>query len=182
MLTLHAPRATARLRLNVKGFNMGDRSPWQSFKGGESGRPSRSTPRWASHGVSCRRVFPWTRGLAAHPSGEVLTNAISRRGEGSCPLPAEYSKQSSRPEKGDCGCERAQRVGPRTKKVFLAPVPEFPLALPVLRLPPVPASRLVLLPAPTPRNAPPSPTPTAPASPRPLPPRRLVLVRSHRAG
>src|SRR5437588_9602388 len=34
MLTLHAPRATARLRLNVKGFNMGDISPWQSFKGG----------------------------------------------------------------------------------------------------------------------------------------------------
>jgi hypothetical protein len=45
MLTLDAPRAKARLRLKVKGFNMGDISPWQSsFKGGESGRPSRSTP------------------------------------------------------------------------------------------------------------------------------------------
>jgi len=31
MLTLQAPRATARLRVNVKGFNMGEKSPWQSL-------------------------------------------------------------------------------------------------------------------------------------------------------
>src|SRR5580704_10827230 len=40
MLTLHAPRATARLRLNVKGFNMGDISPWQSFGQGRRIRPA----------------------------------------------------------------------------------------------------------------------------------------------
>jgi hypothetical protein len=40
MLTLHAPRATARLRLNVKGFNMGDISPWQSFDQGKRIRPA----------------------------------------------------------------------------------------------------------------------------------------------
>src|SRR4051812_49306440 len=34
MLTLLATRATARLRLNVKGLNMGDSSPWQSLEQG----------------------------------------------------------------------------------------------------------------------------------------------------
>jgi hypothetical protein len=32
MLTLQNPRATARLRLNVKGFNMGEDSPWLTNK------------------------------------------------------------------------------------------------------------------------------------------------------
>jgi hypothetical protein len=40
MLTLHAPRATARLTLNVKGFNMGDNSPWQTKSAGRRIRPA----------------------------------------------------------------------------------------------------------------------------------------------
>ena len=36
-LTPHAPRARARLTLNIKGFNMGEVSPWQtSVKGSRS--------------------------------------------------------------------------------------------------------------------------------------------------
>ena len=46
MLTLPAPRATTRLRLNVKGFNMEDYFLLgnNSIQGGESGRPSRTHP------------------------------------------------------------------------------------------------------------------------------------------
>src|SRR4051812_34652557 len=40
MLTLHKPRATARLRLNVKVFNMGDYSPWQTIDQGRRYRPA----------------------------------------------------------------------------------------------------------------------------------------------
>src|SRR4051794_7907807 len=43
--TLLAPRAMARLTLNVNGFNMGDDSPWQqSVQGDESGRPFHDAP------------------------------------------------------------------------------------------------------------------------------------------
>jgi hypothetical protein len=46
MLTLQAPRATARLRLNVKGFNMGDISPWQSFNQAKAYPAGRFTLRF----------------------------------------------------------------------------------------------------------------------------------------
>lgn len=67
MLTLHAPRAMARLRLNVKGFNMGDRSPWQSFDPGRRIRPAGAPHPRSVHGIFRRRVFPRTRGLPALP-------------------------------------------------------------------------------------------------------------------
>src|SRR5262245_61273130 len=40
MLTLQNPRATARLRLNVKGFNMGENSPWLTLNRGWRFRPA----------------------------------------------------------------------------------------------------------------------------------------------
>jgi hypothetical protein len=69
MLTLQAPRARARLRLNVKGFNMGDISPWQTDRSRAANRIGRlALPLMGRSKASlCRRIFPNTRGLAALP-------------------------------------------------------------------------------------------------------------------
>ena len=68
LLTLENPRATARLRLNVKVFNMGENSPWLTIiEGSDSGRPSRSTLfSCRSSMASIRQLgLPGTRSLAA---------------------------------------------------------------------------------------------------------------------
>ena len=68
LLTLENPRATARLRLNVKVFNMGENSPWLTIiEGSDSGRPSRSTLFSCRSSMASMRQLglPGTRSLAA---------------------------------------------------------------------------------------------------------------------
>jgi hypothetical protein len=73
MLTLQNPRARARLRLNVKGFNMGENAPWLTLiEGSDSGRPSRSTLKSFGH--------PWRRIVSAvFPGPEALRASSADR-------------------------------------------------------------------------------------------------------
>ena len=63
MLTLHAPSATARLRLNVKGLNMGDNSPWQTYRSRAANRIGRLAP---PHHGSVQGI-PLSAGIPEYP-------------------------------------------------------------------------------------------------------------------
>src|SRR3954453_16805520 len=63
MLTLQAPRARARLRLNVKGFNMGDNSPSQTYRSRAANRIGRLAP--PNHGSV--QGIPLSAGIPEYP-------------------------------------------------------------------------------------------------------------------